>query len=67
VAGITNRPKELEDENQERVERRKDELPADEQLDKKGHPAAKGQADEPAQRGRVTETGVGRGTEHSGH
>ena len=67
MSGITNRPKELEDENQERVEQKKQTLPADEQRGKHDHPVGKDAADEPEERGRVTQTGVGRGVGHAGH
>ncbi len=67
MSGITNRPKELEDENQERVERKKRSLPPEEQRGKHDHPVGKDAADEPETRGRLTQTGVGRGVEHSGH
>jgi hypothetical protein len=65
MAGISNRPEDVEDQNQERVEERKAEL-AQESAEG-ATPPAKNQADEPEERGRVTNTGVGRGPEHSGH
>jgi hypothetical protein len=67
MAGISNRPESVEDRNQQYVEARKDQLPDLEQVDKKDHPVAKDQEDDPASRGRVSETGAGRGLEHEGH
>jgi hypothetical protein len=69
MSGITNRPQRLEDENQRRVEDRKDELP---QIDgvnrpRKDHPLEKDRDHEVDERGRVSETGAGRGTEQKGH
>lgn len=67
MAGITNRPESVEEQNQERVEARKDELPDLEQVDKKDHPVAKEQEHDVPSRDRVSETGAGRGVEHKGH
>ena len=67
MAGITNRPEPVEEENQQRVEARKDELPDMEQVDKHDHPVAKDQEHGVAERDRIAETGAGRGTEHIGH
>lgn len=67
MSGISNRPKNLEKQGQRRVEEQKDKLPDLEQLDKRDHPVAKDQANQPADRDRVSETGAGRGTEHEGH
>jgi hypothetical protein len=65
MAGISNRPEDVEDENQERVEERKAELGRESA--EGATPPAKNRDDEPEERGRVTNTGVGRGPEHSGH
>ena len=69
MAGITNRPKRVERENQERVEERKDELPDFESVNRprKDHPMDKDREHDVESRGRVSETGAGRGTEHKGH
>ena len=67
MAGITNRPESVEQQNQQRVEARKDELPDIEQVDKKDHPVAKEQEHDVPSRDRVSETGAGRGPEHQGH
>ena len=69
MTGITNRPKRVERENQERVEERKDELPDFENVNRarKDHPMDKDREDDVASRGRISETGVGRGPEHKGH
>jgi hypothetical protein len=66
---MTNRPKRVEDENQARVERSKDQLPDFESVNRarKDHPMDKDREDDPATRGRVSETGAGRGPEHQGH
>ena len=69
LAGITNRPDDLDRENQERVERRKDELP-DERIanrPRKDHPLDKDREEPIEGRGRIVETGAGRGTDHKGH
>jgi len=67
MAGITNRPQPEENENQQRVEERKDQLPDLEQVDKKDHPVAKDQESDINARDRVSETGAGRGLDHKGH
>ncbi len=67
MAGITNRPKGLEDQNQERVEARKDELPEVAQETKHQHLVGKDQEHGVEGRDRIAETGAGRGTDHEGH
>ena len=69
MAGITNRPKQAEDENQRRVERRKDELPEIETVNRprKDHPVDKDREHDTASRARISETGVGLGPDHKGH
>ncbi len=64
---MTNRPDELEDENQRRVEDAKEHLPSPDQVGKKDHPSAENQEFPPEEAGRLNETGVGRGWEHKGH
>ena len=67
MPGISNRPQPEEEQNQQRVEARKDQLPDLEQVDKKDHPVAKDQDHDVAGRDRVSETGAGRGPDHQGH
>jgi hypothetical protein len=67
MAGITNRPKRVEDQNQQRVEARKDELPDVEQETKHQHLVAKDKEHTVESRDRIAETGAGRGTDHEGH
>ena len=69
MAGITNRPKQAEDENQRRVERRKDELPEIETVNRprKDHPVDKDREHDIASRARTSGTGVGLGPDHKGH
>jgi hypothetical protein len=69
MTGITNRPEKVEDENQARVERRKDELPDITQVNRprKDHPVDKDREGDVASRDRVSETGAGRGPDHKGH
>jgi hypothetical protein len=69
MAGITNRPERVEDENQARVERKKDELPDFEAANRprKDHPVDKDREHDLESRGRIHETGVGRGPDHKGH
>jgi len=67
MPGISNRPKRVEAQNQQRVETRKDELPDLEQQTKHQHLVGKDQEHEVAERDRVSETGAGRGPEHKGH
>ena len=64
MTGITNRPEPIEDENQQRVEQRKDELVDFENVNRarKDHPMDKDQSDQVESRGRISETGAGRGT-----
>jgi hypothetical protein len=64
MAGITNRPEPIEDENQQRVEARKDQLPDIEQVHRpqKDHPVDKDRERDLESRGRISETGAGRGT-----
>jgi len=66
---MTNRDSNLEKQNQQRVEARKGELPDVEQVNRprKEHPMDKDRQGEIAERGRVSETGAGRGLEHQGH
>jgi hypothetical protein len=69
MSGITNRPQRVEDENQRRVEDRKDELPEIDAVNRarEDHPLDEDRDQEVDERGRVSETGAGRGTEHKGH
>jgi hypothetical protein len=69
MAGITNRPENVEQENQKRVEERKDELPDIERVNRprKDHPVDKDREHDVPSRDRISETGVGRGPEHKGH
>jgi hypothetical protein len=69
MTGITNRPKSQENEGQRRVEDRKDELPDIEAANRprKDHPVDKDRERDIDSRGRISETGVGRGPEHKGH
>ena len=69
MTGITNRPEPLEDENQQRVEAAKDQLPDITQVNRprKDHPVDKDQEGPPSEMGRVHETGAGRGLDHKGH
>ena len=69
MAGITNRPKEAEDEGQQRVEEQKDELTDFENVNRarKDHPMDKDREHDLESRGRIHETGVGRGLDHKGH
>jgi len=58
---LTNRDEKVEQENQERVEARKDELPDFEAVNRarKDHPMDKDRGQDVPSRGRVAETGVG--------
>jgi hypothetical protein len=67
MTGITNRPEPVEDANQQRVEQRKDQLPDVEQETKHQHLVGKDQEHPVEERGRINETGAGRGPEHKGH
>ena len=66
---MTNRPKKVERENQKRVERQKDKLPDFESTNRprKDHPMDKDRERDLESRGRISETGVGRGPDHQGH
>jgi hypothetical protein len=68
MSGITNRPDSVEAENQERVERKKDELTDFTQVNRprKDHPVDKDRAANVTPEDEVAEPGVGRGTEHIG-
>src|SRR5438105_9472303 len=63
MAGITNRPKDAEEEGQRRVEQRKDELTDIENVNRprKDHPVDKDRKHDIASRDRISETGVGLG------
>jgi hypothetical protein len=69
MSGITNRPERLEQEGQQRVEEKKDELPDVEAVNRprKDHPLDKDREQDIPSRGRIAETGVGLGPEHKGH
>jgi len=69
MTGMTNRDLKLEQANQRRVEARKDELPDIDAVNRprKDHPMDKDRKGDVAERGRTSETGAGRGTEHRGH
>ncbi len=69
MSGISNRDKDIENERQQRVERRKDELPDHETVNRprKDHPMDKDRKRDVESRDRVSETGAGRGTDHTGH
>ena len=67
MAGITNRPEPVEDDNQQRVEARKDQLPDVEQQTKHQHLVGKDQEEPLNVRDRLSETGAGRGPTHHGH
>lgn len=69
MTGITNRPQPEEQQNQQRVEERKDELPDIENVNRprKDHPMDKDQERDLPSRGRINETGAGRGLDHKGH
>jgi hypothetical protein len=69
MTGITNRPQSQEDDNQRRVEERKDELPDVTAVNRprKDHPVDKDQEHDLEARDRISETGVGRGPDHKGH
>jgi hypothetical protein len=67
MAGITNRPQRVEDQNQERVEARKHELPDLEQQTKHQHLVGKDKEHDVEGRDRIAETGAGRGPDHEGH
>jgi hypothetical protein len=69
MTGITNRPESVEDENQRRVDARKDKLPDIEQVNRprKDHPVDKDREHDVESRDRIAETGAGRGTDHKGH
>jgi len=69
MTGITNRDPRAEGENQQRVEKRKPQLPDIEAVNRprKDHASDKDRERDLDERGRVSETGAGQGTEHSGH
>jgi hypothetical protein len=69
MTGITNRPEQIENENQQRVEERKDELPDIEAVNRprKDHPLDKDREQDVASRDRISETGAGLGPDHKGH
>ncbi len=69
MTGITNHPEKEEQERQQIVERNKDRLPDFEAVNRprKDHPMDKDQEEGLEGRGRVSETGAGRGLDHSGH
>jgi hypothetical protein len=69
MAGISNRSKKEEDDNQRKVEARKSELPDFEMANRarKDHPIDKDREAPVEGRGRISETGAGRGLEHKGH
>jgi hypothetical protein len=69
MTGISNRPEDVEDAGQQRVEARKDQLPEADTVNRlrKDHPADKDRATSADEAGRVAETGAGRGPEHQGH
>lgn len=67
MTGITNRPDNVEEENQERVQETAEQLPGADTAGSQGKPANKLTDSSVAERGRVSETGAGRGTEHKGH
>jgi len=68
MSGITNRDKRAEDEGQQRVEARKDELPDFEAVNRprKDHPMDKDRAHEVPTPDPISQTGAGRGPEHKG-
>jgi hypothetical protein len=69
MAGISNRSKKEEHDNQRAVEARKSELPDIEAVNRprKDHPIDKDREAPVEERGRISETGAGRGLEHKGH
>jgi hypothetical protein len=69
MSGITNRPEQIEEENQQRVEQRKDELTDIEAVNRprKDHPVDKDRERDIPSRDRISETGVGLGPDHHGH
>ncbi|MCA1645541.1 MAG: hypothetical protein LC797_08785 [Chloroflexi bacterium] len=69
MTGITNRPQQLENENQQRVEKRADELPDLETVNRprKDHPVDKDRERDVSSGDRISDTGVGLGPEHKGH
>jgi hypothetical protein len=67
MAGTTNRPEHVEDQNQRRVDAHEEQLAPSDMRGKKDHPVGKEQKGAPQERGRVSETGAGRGTQHKGH
>jgi hypothetical protein len=69
MPGISNRDERIENEGQQRIEKRKDELPDFEAVNRarKDHPMDKDRAHDVPGRDRISETGAGRGTDHKGH
>ena len=69
MTGITNRPHKVEEQNQQRVEAQKNDLPDFEAVNRarKDHPMDKDREFPPEQADRLSETGVGRGPDHQGH
>jgi hypothetical protein len=69
MTGITNRPKAAEDQNQERVEERKAELTDLDNVNRprKDHPMDKDRTKAVPGDDRISETGAGRGPDHTGH
>jgi len=68
-AGITNRTPQEEAERQQRVQQRAEELPDFEAVNRarKDHPMDKDRESDIESRGRISETGAGRGPDHKGH
>ena len=67
MVGITNKDPREEQARQEIVEHNKAELPPEDMAVTEHGPVGKNKANEPESRGRVAETGAGRGLEHEGH
>jgi hypothetical protein len=67
MTGMTNRPEHVEDENERQVDKHEERLAPPDMRGKKDHPVGKERKDAPEERGRVSETGAGRGTQHQGH
>jgi hypothetical protein len=67
--GITNRPASEEAAGQARVDEQADRLPDIEAVNRprKDHPMDKDKESDVASSGRISETGAGRGTDHTGH
>ena len=67
MVGITNKDPEEEQARQEIVEHNKAQLPPADMAGTEHGPLGKDQSDTPDSRGRVVETGAGRGLDHEGH